>query len=303
MADDPAVVAADPVDLTEGGGDPDPAPAPAAFDVDAEIPTDALPEGIRESLKGKSTKDMGELYAKSREYVSKLGARNKELEAALKAKGEKKSAEELSDDELDAMLEERQTAQQVQAPDYKEVLDAYFETDEIPEEFLDAVEKNGVRVNRDDIADFMRWRKDRRQEMIDSITAATEGKAEGQDLWDWMESEECTISREMLKGFNGQARESDYSWVPLAAKKLGEFIEGGGKVGARRVQSRFGRGPVRRGKPPAPKPGEGDISESDFKVEWMKLSQQQASNTITKADEIRAKKVLESRRRRTVGDA
>lgn len=291
----------DPVDL--GAGDVvEPVVETPAFDIEAEIPSEALPEGIRESLRGKSVKDMGDLYAKSREYVSRLGAKNKELEAALAKKGEQKPAE-LTDEEIDTLLKDRQEKEIVQGPDYQEVLTNYLETDEIPEDFLDAVEKNGVRVSRRDVEKFMAYVKADRHQKIEHITAAADGVVEGQDLWDWMGSEECTMSEGILNGFNEQAEEGDYAWVGLVVKKYTEWMEGGGKPAARGKQSRFSRGPTRRGRPPQPRPGEGQLGADEFKTEWMKLTQQQASGQISKADEIKAKRTLEQRRRQTAGDS
>lgn len=300
MVDEPAAVAAAPVDLTEEP--PEPAAKPAAFDWDAELPLDQFPEAMRESLKGKKLRDFATDHAKFRQAASKLGARNKELEAEIAKNAEKKVVEDLSDEELDTLIEERQAAQQVQSPDYQDVLEAYYETDEIPEEFLDAVEKNGVRVSREDAADFLRWRKDSRQQKIDAITAAAEGQAEGQDLWDWMGSEECTISREMIQGFNGQAREGDYSWVSLVVKKFNEFVEGGGKTANRRQQGRFSRSPTRRGRPPQPRAGEGDISAEQFRDQVLAVRGRQTRGEINKAEAMRLERELVARRRSTSGE-
>lgn len=293
---------ADPVDMTgdgDGGGDKAAGEQTAVFDVDAEMPAEALPESLRESLKGKSFKDVGDLLGKSREYVSKLGVKNKELEAAAAKAGEQKPAE-LTEEELEALVKDHQDKAVVQGPDYKEVLETYFETGEISEDFLDAAEKNGIRVSRRDVEKYLAFYKQDRQEKIDHITAAADG-VEGQDLWDWMASDDCHMSADILKGFNEQAEEGDYGWVGLAAKKYGEWLEGGGKP-AGRGQGRFSRGPVRRGRAPQPRPGEGALDAEEFKAEWMKLGQQQARGQITKADEIKGKKVLEQRRRQTAGD-
>lgn len=291
---------AEPVDLTDDVPK-EPDAEPAAFDWSAELPLDEFPEGMRDSLKGKTLKDFAADHTKMRQIASKLGAKNKELEAAIAKAGDKKGIEDLSDDELAALVTEHQDKQIVPQVDYRDVVQTYIETDEVSEDFLDAVETNGARVTREDALDFLQWYKERRLQHIEHITAGAEG-VEGQDLWDWMESEECTVSKEILKGFNGQAREDDYSWVPLAAKKFNEFLEAGGKVGARRPQDRFSRGPRRRGRPPAPKPGEGDISAEEFSLQWRSLSAQQAAGKITKADELRAKRVLEKRRRRSTGE-
>lgn len=289
-------VATDPVDLT--GGEAPPAPEPEPFDWKAEIPLDKFPEAMRESLKGKTFEGFAADHTKMRQIASKLGVRNKELESELEKQSGKKAAEDLSDAELDELLKDRLDKQIIQQPDYQQVVEGFIETGEVSEEFLDAVETGGVKVSREDALDYLEWFRDRRQQLIENLSVAAEG-VEGQDLWDWIGSEECTLDPEMIKGFNQQARrENDYSWVPLAVKKYNEWLEGGGKQPARGRPGRFA-GPTRRGRPPQPKAGEGEISKDDFASEYMKLSRQQARGEISKADEIKAKRVLEQRRRAT----
>lgn len=279
----------------------EPAPKPAVFDWNAEMPLDKFPEGMRESLKGKSFEDFAADHAKFRQAASKLGARNKELEAEIEKKSGEKPAE-LTDEELDAMIQERQDKQIVQGVDYKAAIQSYFDTGEISEEFLDAVATNGARVSRRETLKILAILRQDQEQKIERITAAAEGQLEGQDLWDWMNSGECTLSESIKDGFEEQAEDGNYGWVNLAIKKYNEFLEGGGKQPARRGQGRFSGGPTRRGRAPQPKPGEGDISQDEFSVEWRALSQQQATGQISKADEMKAKKVLEQRRRRTMGE-
>ncbi len=292
--------AAEPVAVGDLAGEPtDPEPAAAAITGDTELPLDLFPESIRESLKGKTLKQFAEDHGKMRQIASKLGARNKELEEAAGKKPEE--APGLTDEEIDELIKDRQATQLVQQPEYKEVLQTYFETDEVSEDFLDFVEEHGVKVGKRDALKFLAFVKADRQNKIDSIGAATDGAVDGEELWVWMESEECPLSREILAGFNELADEADYSWVGTLVKKYNEFLEGGGSKVKGSKAGRF-TGPTRRGRAAAPKAGEGDISKVEFQDQVMAVRRKQAAGQMTKAEAIRQERELTKRRQQTLGE-
>ena len=289
---------ADPVEL-------DPSPAlekdPVSFGLDSEMPLDGFPEGMRESLKGKSVKDFSVDHAKMRKGFAQLGEKNKALEAQLEElKFKKTTSDDFSDDELAEMMKERNDKEMVSGPDYREQLNNYFETDEISEEFLDVLTERGFKPTRRDAMKFLSFLKADRETKIKNIGDAAGGEVSGEDLWDWMASDDCPMSKESLIGMNDLSEEGDYTWVGTMLKKYREWADGGGTPGRRAGKGRFS-GPTRRGRPAPAGPDSQDIGKDDFQTAWMKLTSQQSRGEITKADEKRAKRELTTRRDRTLG--
>ncbi len=289
---------ADPVDL-----DPSPAldPAPVAFGLDSEMPLDGFPEGMRESLKGKSVKDFSTDHAKMRKGFAQLGEKNKALESQLaELKGKEPNVDDLTDDQLTALMKDRSEQEMVSGPDYREQINSYFETDEISEEFLDVLTERGYKPTRRDAMKFLSFLKADREAKIQGIDAAAGGEVPGQELWDWMASDDCSMSKEALIGMNDLAEEDDYTWVGTILKKYREWAEGGGTPGKRAGKGRFS-GPTRRGRPAPPGPDSEDLGKDGFQTGWMKLTAQQSRGEISKAEEQRAKRELTTRRDRTLG--
>ena len=280
---------------------PAPDADPAQFNVDSEMPLDGFPEGMRESLKGKSIKDFSVDHAKMRKGFQQLGEKNKGLEAELAELRDKKpDVVDLSEDEIEELIKDRSDKEMVSGPDYREQLNGYFETDEISEEFLDVLTERGFKPTRRDAMKFLSFLKSDRETKIQNIGDAAGGEVSGQDLWDWMASEDCPMSKESLIGMNDLAEEGDYTWVGTMLKKYREWADGGGTPGKRAGKGRFS-GPTRRGRPAPAGPDSQDIGKDDFQTAWMKLTAQQSRGEITKADEQRSKRELSSRRDRTLG--
>ncbi len=289
---------ADPVDL-----DPSPAldPAPVSFGQDSEMPLDGFPEGMRESLKGKTVKDFSTDHAKMRKGFAQLGEKNKALESQLaELKGKETNVDDLTDDQLTALMKERSEQEMVSGPDYRVQLDNYFETDEVSEEFLDVLTERGFKPTRRDAMKFLSFLKADRESKIQHIDAAAGGEVSGKELWDWMASDDCSMSKEALIGMNDLAEEDDFTWVGTMLKKYREWAEGGGTPGKRAGKGRFS-GPTRRGRPVPPGPDSQELGKADFQTEWMTLTAKQSRGEITKADEQRAKRELSDRRNRTLG--
>ena len=303
MAKEEAVVdpPADPVDL-----DPspvlDPEPVQIPFGLDSEMPLDGFPEGMRESLKGKTVKAFSTDHANMRKGYAQIGEKNKALESELaELRAKKSTGDDLSEDQLAELMKERNDQEMVSQPDYREHLNGDFETGEVAEEFLEVLTTRGFKPTQRDTMKFLSFLKAERETKIQGIEDAAEGSATGQDLWDWMASDECTMSKESLIGLNDLAEEGDFSWVGTILKKYQEWSEGGGSLGRRAGKGRFSGGPVRRGQPAPPGPGDQDLGKNDFQVEWMALSGKQSRGEISKAQEQRAKRDLTARRDRTLG--
>ena len=242
----PVADAPDPVDLdTSPALDPDPIP----FTVDSEMPLDGFPDGMRESLKGKTVKQFSTDHAKMRRGFADLGEKNKSLEAELvELRSKKPETKDLTDDEINDLIKERSDKEMVSGEDYREQLGSYFETGEISEEFLDVLSERGYKPSRRDTLKFLSFLKADRAAKIQNIEVAANGVVTGQDLWDWMESDDCTMSKESLIGLNDLAEEDDFSWVGTMVKKYQEWAEGGGTTARRTGKGRFA-GPTRRGRP------------------------------------------------------
>ncbi len=285
-----------PVELdTAPAPDVDPVP----FNVDSEMPLGGFPEGMRESLKGKSIKDFSVDHAKMRKGFQQLGEKNKGLEAELaELRGKKPDAADLSEDEIEAMLKDRSDKEMISGPDYREHLNGYFETDEISEEFLDVMTTRGFKPTRRDTLKFLSFLKADRAAKIENINVAANGAVTGQELWDWMESDDCTMSKESLIGLNDLSEEDDFSWVGTMVKKYREWSEGGGTPVKRAGKGRFA-GPTRRGRPVPAASGEKDISKDDFQSQWMRLTNQRTAGQITKGEEAKKKRELAALRDRS----
>ncbi len=278
---------------------PAPDADPAQFNVDSEMPLDGFPEGMRESLKGKSIKDFSVDHAKMRKGFQQLGEKNKGLEAELAELRDKKpDVVDLSEDEIEELIKDRSDKEMVSGPDYREQLNGYFETDEISEEFLEVITTRGFKPTRRDTLKFLSFLKADRAAKIESINVAANGAVAGQELWDWMESDDCTMSKESMIGLNDLAEEDDFSWVGTIVKKYQEWAEGGGTPVKRAGKGRFA-GPTRRGRPVPAASGEKDINKDDFQSQWMKLTNQFTSGQITRAQEVKAKRELAALRDRS----
>lgn len=295
---------ADPVviDPVPAKADPEPEPKPAAVpepDWGKPIPEDHFPESMRESMKGKTVKDLAGDHAKSRQQLSRIGEEKKALETRIsELEGKTTDAPDLTDDQKAEIAADYQAQQMVSQKDFREVLDEYFQTDEVSEDFLATIEKEGYRPTRSEALEFLHYIKQKRQTKIENIDAATEGAVEGEELWEWMMSEECPMSHDLLVGFNSQADEGEYAWVPLAVKKYQEWQEGGGKT-SKGGKGRF-KGPTRRGRAPQARAGEGDISKEDFTTQLLEVRRKRDQGQLSKADAMRAEKELIARREQTL---
>lgn len=294
----------DPVVIDPVPSKVEPEPKPAAVpepDWGKPIPEDHFPESMRESMKGKTVKDLAGDHAKSRQQLSRIGEEKKVLEAKIaELEGKPTDAPELTDDQKAEIAADYQAQQMVSQQDFREVLSDFFDTGDVSEDFLATIEKEGYRPTRNEALEFLHYIKQKRQTKIDNINAATEGAVEGEELWEWMMSEECPVSHDLLVGFNSQADEGEYAWVPLAVKKYQEWQESGGKP-TKGGKGRF-KGPTRRGRAPQARAGEGDISKEELQTQLMDVRRKRDQGQLSKADAMRAEKELIARRKQTLGE-
>ena len=292
--------ATDPIDMT-GGGEPAPEATDAGIDWSKPLPADAFPEAMREQMKGKSLGDFIGDGQKMRQAASQLGEKNKTLEARI-AELENKPAEEkpqMSQEELDQLLQDRSQAEMVSEPDYQQAVNHYYETDEIPEEFLEVMERRGYKPDRRTAMKFLAFLKSERSGKIEQIGIAADGAVEGAELWAWMESDQCSLSKAVLHGFNEQAEEGDYGFVGLLVRKHQEWAESGG--GSKRMtsgQGRFSSSQMTHGRPIKQQESQ-EISGPEFQEAVMEVRRKQRSGVFTKAKAKTEEAALVERRHAT----
>lgn len=292
--------ATDPIDMTGGEPAPEVVAAPE-IDWSKPLPAEAFPEAMRDQMKGKSLGDFIGDGQKMRQAASQLGEKNKTLEARI-AELENKPAEEkpqMSQEEIDQLLKDRSDAEMVSEPDYQAAVNHYYETDEIPEEFLEVMERRGYRPDRRTAMKFLSFLKSERTEKIEKIGVAAEGAVEGSELWAWMESDECSLSKSILHGFNEQAEEGDYSFVGLLVRKHQEWAEAGG--GSRRMSSgkgRFSGGQTVHGRPIRQQESE-EITGEEFQDAVLEVRRKGRSGQLTAAQARKDEKALVARRAAT----
>ncbi len=291
--------ATDPIDMT-GGGEPAPE-ADSKFDWSQPLPSEAFPEAMREQMKGKSLGDFIGDGQKMRQAASQLGEKNKTLEARI-SELENKPAEdkpEMSQGEIDQLLKDRSEAEMVSEPDYQEALSIYYETGEVPTDFLDVMERRGYKPDRRTALKFLSFLKSERAEKIEKIGLAAEGAVEGAELWAWMESDQCSLSKAVLHGFNEQAEEGDYGFVGLLVRKHQEWSEDGG--GSKRMtsgQGRYSGGQTVHGRPIRQQESQ-DITGPEFTEAVMDVRRKQRSGALSKAQARKDEAALFERRKAT----
>jgi hypothetical protein len=209
-------------DDPEGGGEP-----VAVVTNDSTAPWDnatALPDDpALSSLKGKTAADLVLSYGELR---GKMDQQGKENAALTKQLVDLKKAGDVTDPALDQAGKDI-----VESQDFGEVLDNYIGTGEVSELFLDVITTQGMKPTREDVLDFLEFKKFQRNNLIEhAAVAASEGGEEVkpeqmQDVIAWMNSGQSTFSKGEIDAFNSLGQKGNWTWVSTVME---EFTKAGG---------------------------------------------------------------------------
>ncbi len=175
------------------------------------------------SLKGKTAADLVTSYGELRSKMDQQGKDNAVLKQQLV---DSKKAGDASDPAIDKAAEDI-----VQSQDFGEVLDNYIGTGEVSELFLDVITTQGMKPTREDIMDFLEFKKWQRGNLIEHAAEAAsaggeEVKAEQmQDVIAWMNSGQSTFSKGEIDAFNSLGQRGNWTWV---SSVMEEFNKAGG---------------------------------------------------------------------------
>lgn len=179
-------------------------------------PTQAVPEGVLPSELGmyKTWQDVFDGAGEMRRTLTTEQGKNKELTDKLKAAGE--SAE-------GALAAARESM--VTGEEYSQVLAHFYDTGEVPGDFLKAVANQGVNVSPDELLSFFQWKKDSRAKLIEMGGDAAPEGVDFNDLLKWMGNGQSGYSENVRAGFQEMAAGGDFSWVTGVAAKYQKAIE------------------------------------------------------------------------------
>ena len=269
-------------------GDPPagtPAPAPT-FDRKTPLPAQ-LPEGM-EKFKGKSFGDLLDSHQSLQTKLGEQGDQIGQLNDAVAAG--KKAIEEAG--------KPKPTQEMVPTEHFYSIRDAYIQSGEVPEEWLGQVEQRGVKVDRETALKFLEFSKWSRGQMVEKLTAYSEGKLESEQVSDvvgWLLSGESPFDAGARKTFDQLYDADNYAWFDTVAEAYGK------QFGGERFQpgtSQYG-GRKMRGRPISTAGDEGFKDSADFQTQLMAV---RADSTKTPAQRRQAERELIAKRQRQHGE-
>jgi hypothetical protein len=222
---------------TPSGEPPTPAAGAAEFDFSRPLP-DNLPEELG-SLKGKTFQDLIDSQKSLRGTLTERSDRIKALETENTALGKKvpKPGEEPAAEPL------------INADAFYAARDEYLESGEVAEGFLEAIARDGVRVDRDTALRFFEWQRFEANNMATVLSGHTQGKAtvdQVKDCMTWLKSGESPFSPQEIKGFDSLYGRGNYSFFDTVLDEFGKTFGqapyrreqfGGKRVSGRPVES------------------------------------------------------------------
>lgn len=175
------------------------------------------------SLQGKTAADLVTSYGELRGKMDQQGKDNAALKQQL---ADMKKAGDATDPAMDQAGEDV-----VQSQDFGEVLDNYIGTGEVSELFLDVITTKGMKPTREDVLDYLEFKKFQRKNLIEhAAVAASEGGEEikpdqMQDVISWMNSGQSTFSKGEIDAFNSLGQRGNWTWITSV---MDEFNKAGG---------------------------------------------------------------------------
>ncbi len=205
----------------EGGGEPasgavdttKTTPVAPKFDPASKVPDGALPAELN-MYEGKTWSEVFNGVKEMRKTMGDAQTRNKELEQKLKEAAASPEGAAAAARDLMVTTEE-----------YVQILDNFYETGEVPNDFVEAVAKQGAIVAPDELLEFFQWKKTKREGMM---TAGAEAAPEGVDFSDllgWMSNGQSGFSEAERAGFQAMSARGNYSWVEMVAGDYQKAIE------------------------------------------------------------------------------
>jgi len=206
-----------------GGGEPVNIDAGAAVAADWDGASVLPDDPALTSLKGKTAADLVTSYGELRGKMDQQGKDNAALKTQLDI------AKKIADGRDPAL--DQAAADMVGSVDFQEVLDAYIGGGEVSELFMDVITTKGMIPTRDDVLDFLEFKKWQRGNLIEHAAEAAsaggeEVKAEQmQDVIAWMNSGQSTFSKGEIDAFNSLGQRGNWTWV---SSVMEEFNKAGG---------------------------------------------------------------------------
>lgn len=211
-------------------------PAPPKFDASSVVPTGVLPNELK-MYEGKTWTDVFTGVGEMRKTLTESQTKNVELSEQLK----KASA-------TPEGAEEARQAAMVTTDEYVQIQNNFYETGEVPQDFLEAVANQGAKVAPEELLAFFQWKKVNREAMLSAGGEAAPEGVDFNDLLGWMQAGDSGFSKEERAGFQKMSDRGNYSWVTMVAEDYKKAIEANTHRPNLRG-NRFMGGEARQGKP------------------------------------------------------
>lgn len=212
------------------------APPAPKFDASAPVPAGFLPSELN-MYEGKTWNEVFAGVGELRKGFTDATTKNAELTEQLKKAAASPEGAEAA-----------RRAAMVTTEEYKQILANFYDTGEVPQQFVDAVSNQGVVIDADETLEFFQWKKTKRETMMNAGAEASPEGVDFTDLLSWMSSGNSGYSENIRAGFQEMAEGGDYSWVTGVAERYAKAIESNSHR-PNLKGNRFMGGEPRHGKP------------------------------------------------------
>ncbi len=223
-------------DKTSGAVDTKDKPAAPKFDSSSAVPAGVLPSELN-MYEGKTWDEVFKGVGELRKGFTEATTKNTELAEQLKKAAASPEGAEAA--RQDAM---------VTTEEYQQIQANYYETDEIPQDFIDAVAKQGAKIAPDEMREFFQWKKGRRETQLAAGAEASPEGVDFNDLLGWMAGGGSSFSEQERAGFQAMSDRGNFSWVEMVAGDYTKAIENNSHR-PNLAGNRFMGGEARKGKP------------------------------------------------------
>ena len=247
------------------------APAAPKFDASSAVPSGVLPQELN-MYEGKSWTDVFAGVGEMRKTLTSEQGKNKELEEKLKKASASPEGAEAA----------RQAAM-VTTEEYVQIQDNFYETGEVPQDFLEAVANQGAKVAPEELLEFFQWKKGRREVMLAAGGEAAPEGVDFNDLLSWMTAGSSTFSKDERAGFQKMSERGNYSWVEMVAEDYKKAIEDNSHR-PNLQGNRFMGGAPRQSKPALGGDATGFKDTAEFAEALRKVEQDPNLNPVQKTE-------------------
>lgn len=260
------------------------APAAPKFDASSAVPAGVLPTELN-MYEGKSWQDVFTGVGEMRKSFTEATTKNAELTEQLKKAAASPEGAEAA----------RQAAM-VTTEEYKQIQANFYETGEIPQNFIDAVAEQGAKVAPEELLEFFQWKKGRRETQLAAGAEASPEGVDFSDLLGWMAGGNSGFSEPERAGFQAMTERGNFAWVEMVAAEYTKAIENNSHR-PNLTGNRFMGGEARQGKPALGGDKAGFTDQAEFAAALRKVENDRSLNAETKHVRRRAIIVARAKQR------